>query len=49
MAANQIPGGVSMVQRILNAKWCQYDTEDIKCQVVPVIDVVSAILAPPDL
>ncbi len=52
--AQQIPGGADMAQKTLNAKWCQYDTKDIKCQVVPVIDVLSilmasAILTPPDL
>ncbi len=43
-----------MAQRTVNVMWCPYDTDDIKCQVVPVIDVVSivmasAILASPDL
>ncbi len=33
-----------MVQRILKARWCQYDTKDIKRQVVPVIDVVSVVI-----
>ncbi len=46
--------GANMTQRILNGRWCKYNTEDIKCQLVPVIDVVSvvmasAILAPCDL
>ncbi len=46
--------GTNVAQRTLNGRWCQYDTKDIKCQVMPVIDVVSvvmarAILATPDL
>ncbi len=49
-----MPVGANMTRRALNARWCLPDTKDIKCQVLPVIDVVSvvmasAVLAPPDL
>ncbi len=43
--AHQIQGGASMAQRTLNAKWCQYDTKYIKCQVASVIDVVGVVMA----
>ncbi len=51
---HQTPSGAKMAERTSNARWCQYGTRDIKCQAVPVIDVVSvvmasAILAPPYL
>ncbi len=31
-----MPHGTNMAQKILNATWCQYGTEDIKCHVVPI-------------
>ncbi len=40
-----MPSGANMTQKTLNARWCRYDTKDIKYHVVPVNDVVSVVMA----
>ncbi len=36
VTAHQIPGVHNMAQRRLNARWCQYGTRVIECQVMPI-------------
>ncbi len=36
VTAHQIPGGTNVARRTLNARWSQYGTKDIKCQVEPI-------------